>query len=299
MIGHSPILAANAMSQSRPWHPLRRALGVAVLFLPYAGLGVFAAVAVHEVVGHGLTAEALGGTFRGVLIDFDSHGRAFLTFPPREPDWTWMAILLGGVVSTSIVGILLLSSGLRWRGQPALALPLLILAFNCLLEGPAYAFWNAVRPGNEGDIAEFLALASSPAWRPAILIVSGLLMVASIWTMTALLFQITERWIAEDGQLRGVWRLALLLLVFGALPGGLWFAFDWNGSIPGIGALPSVVGAGLHMSAAVSLYWIRFRPCVVRPSARALTVSAILGWAAVTTVVFVAAVWLRHGLCWA
>jgi hypothetical protein len=156
-----------------------------------------------------------------------------------------------------------------------------------------------VRPAGEGDIGEFLALASSPVWRPAILIVSGLLMVASVWTMTALLFQITERWIAENGQLRGVWRLVFLLIAFGGLPGGLWFVFDWDQLLPGIGALPNVVGAALHVSAAVSLYWVRFRACVIRPSARASIIATTIGWAGVGAAIFATAVWLRHGLCWA
>jgi len=83
-------------------------------------------VAIHEVIGHGLTAIVVGGDFLGFQLDFDGMGYAYTTVGGET--WRHILVLSGGVVATSIIGLALLICGYAFRHRPWIALPLIVLS---------------------------------------------------------------------------------------------------------------------------------------------------------------------------
>ena len=88
--------------------------------LPLGYLGLLLAVVVHELVGHGLVALALGGTFRGFTIHWDAMGWAAVSPPAVDGVWRHVAILSGGIMATTIVGSALLVYAGRRRSDSVL-----------------------------------------------------------------------------------------------------------------------------------------------------------------------------------
>lgn len=77
-----------------------------VLFAAY--IGIISAVVVHEAVGHGLVAMALGGEFRGIGVYWDGMGWADVDFAGLSPiRQAW--VLAGGFLSTTLVAAILFS----------------------------------------------------------------------------------------------------------------------------------------------------------------------------------------------
>src|SRR5688572_22171752 len=72
---------------------------VLVLYLaPVAYCGALLGIAVHEFIGHGVTAWALGGEFSGFALRANVMGWAW-AYPARDaPGWHEVAILAGGVI---------------------------------------------------------------------------------------------------------------------------------------------------------------------------------------------------------
>ena len=273
----------------------RYALAV-LLALPFVYFGMLLATAVHEFIGHGLVTLAVGGSFTGVQLQFDGSGCAWFAFEPRRAEpWKLIAIRLGGVVSTIVVGLILLILSFRTRRSPCLALPLVALAANHLLEGPPYLFWNALHPLPPGDIGPIVA--TRPPARAACIAVGGTLMLATIWLCTALVLWVAESWLNDGQRLEGRRRLALLATIAG-LGGAAWFVGDWDQLAPGLGIWPSLVGLLLHVLAAASLWRTRWHLDPVPFSVRNALTSLAAGWGMATAAVLVIALWLRDGLYW-
>ena len=165
-------------------HSFARGYACAVLLLiPLAYLGMFFATMVHEVVGHGLIALSRGGDFLGFQVGLDGMGQAFTYLDPWAGEWEHVAVLSGGVVSTTVVGLVLLVVGARLR-SPVAALPILVLAFVCLLDAGSYVFWNSLSPIGPGDIGRILQTVDI-SWLPAALMgLGGIIMFGSIWAPT-------------------------------------------------------------------------------------------------------------------
>lgn len=264
------------------------------LVLPYAYLGLLLAVAIHEFVGHGLTAIMVGGSFTGVQLEFDGMGWAQATAPPDAATWKYTAVMAGGVISTMVAGIILLSLGWRTRRQPWIALPLLAIAANQILEGAPYLFWNAVHPVPPGDIAAIVS--GQPLARVACIIFGGTVMLAGVWCSMALLMWIAESWLNEGKRYLG-WSRFTALTVLG-FSGVAWFTFDWDQLAPGLAAWPNVVGLFIHLISAASIAPARWRIERSERNVRCTLISATAGWALVLFAIVVVGVWLRKGLTW-
>ncbi len=265
----------------------------ASLFL-WAYLGVLMAVAVHEVVGHGLTSIVVGGDFRGVMLGFDGMGwadtpRAFES-PVRA-----MTVLMGGVTSTVIVGLGL--GWLTWRFQrrPAMAGPLSALAAMHMLEGGPYMLVNSVHPAQPGDMARLIELAPGARWP---LIIFGTALVAA--TMLATVRFAT--WLIESLATNGRGLSHRLRVAAGFMiaiaASALEFTFDWESLAPGVGSWPNLgFSVGWLASAAVVVKW-HWVAQPLESSARSLWMSVGVGLIALGTVALIIGLWLRHGWSW-
>lgn len=275
----------------------RAALALAII-VPYAYLGGLLATLVHELMGHGLVCMAMGGRFLGFELHLDGMGYAYVPMPPDAAVWRWSTVLMGGVFSTIIFGAAFLLMTYTARRRPWLAIPLLAMAGNLLLEGSPYTFFNAMHPVPPGDIGKVLVINPHWLWRVGFAAAGGVVMVTAIWIITAIGFWLIESWVAAGQQLTGLARLAALLLL-NAAAGSLWFTFDWDQLAPGIGLWPNIIGLSLHLLAGMSLFWIRISPATLHVANRPMILSALLGWVTLTVAVVVTAVWLRHGVMWA
>ncbi len=262
--------------------------------IPYGYLAILLPVAVHEVVGHGLVALAVGGRFLGFQIGFDGMGYAIVPTPGEAGGWRALVVLMGGVTATTTLGLAMLLLTWLARRRPGIALPLLILSFGLLAEGPAYMFWNAWQPVPPGDIGRVLLLTGSASLRVGLMVVGGIAMVGSVVTFTLLLFALLESWVTAGGRLAARTR-ALLLIPLGAIPGAAWFVFDWDVLVPGVGVLPNVVGLLLHLASAALL--LLLHPRVPRPVGRSgLVAAAVIGWALAGASITAIALWLEKGV---
>ena len=109
----SSSLTCGSVAQVRPSRRvfLRRIVTLVLFVLPWGYVGVIAGVAVHEVVGHGLTALAVGGRFEGFELEWYGMGWASAYPAPGAPTWHASVVLLGGVTATVALGGLLLGPG--------------------------------------------------------------------------------------------------------------------------------------------------------------------------------------------
>ena len=271
----------------------RGLLAATVALLPFGYVGVLLAVVVHEVVGHGLVATLLGGSFEGFWIDFDGMGSASTGAPEGGEPWGAVAVLAGGIVATSLLGALLFAAGYALRRRTWLALPVVVVSFGLMTEGISYAFWNGVRPVPPGDVGRILRWVEEPALGVGVVLVSGVLLLAATWAFTALGFAVLQAWLRPGGELRGRAR-GWVLAWIGLAPGLAWLNLDWDQLAPGIGLLPNVAGLVLHLAAAASLLWIRPRlrgPCRVG----GWLAATLVGWGLAAATVLAIALWLPAG----
>jgi hypothetical protein len=271
---------------------------LAAYLVPVAYLGVIFAVAIHEIIGHGLTAFCLGGSFRGFILKWDGMGWASAAPAIGAPGWHQTVILAAGVVATTVCGIALLLGAWLWRKRFFLRMAMLILATNCLLEGPPYVLWNAYHPVAPGDIGRILMMGSD-GLRPILMLIGGLLTVASTAVLSALVFQGVEEWLGTGTRLEGRSRF-IALLVFLALPGVAGsFAFDWNQLAPGIGWFPCIAQAAAFVLMACLLYKRSFVPATEGPPITASRMPIAFAW--LVTLILLLAMWLYlgKGMYWA
>jgi len=136
----------------------RRLVWLTLFLAPIGYTANIFAVAVHEIVGHGLVAQLLGGRFIGFWMKSDGMGGAFAFAAADAPVSHSIIILAGGVIATTLVGFILLVVAIVLRRWLLSRLVLLVLSAACLLEGPPYVFWNAYHPVPPGDIGRVFEL---------------------------------------------------------------------------------------------------------------------------------------------
>ena len=124
--------------------PFAWRLSVLLLFMgPIAYIGSLLAVAIHEIIGHGLAALCVGGEFKGFLLKWDAMGYAFAYPPASAVRRDTIVILSAGVVATTLAGIAFLILAFIKKHQFFMHIVFLLFATHCLLEGLPYTFWNA------------------------------------------------------------------------------------------------------------------------------------------------------------
>lgn len=279
--------------------PLPVGIATVLLAALYIYPGTLIAVAVHEFVGHGLISMLLGGGFHGVMLDFGGMGWAAFTQPSSSPI-SEALVLRGGPVSTTLVGFVLLSLAWLLRYRPYISLPLTVVGGQCALEGTSYAFWNAVSvfvfgAMDDGDIGRVVEI--YPDLQLPIMIVAGLLMTLSIWSVTTLLLWLIESHVYAGVRLHGAglrsWAIAVSLI-----PASTWFLFDWNLLLPGMRHWPNVAAVALHLLAGATLVFKRPGPERAEASWRSLAISISVGFGLLIVFVTAIGVWLRHGVMW-
>ena len=117
---------------------------------PTGYVAFISAVAIHELLGHGVTAWLLGGTFQGFALMPDGMGWAASSAPDHEN-----IVLAGGVVAGVLAGVILLLLASRMT-HPLARMTCLLFAVCSLEDATSYAFWNSVFPRPPGDFGRIL-----------------------------------------------------------------------------------------------------------------------------------------------
>jgi hypothetical protein len=264
--------------------------------MPITYLGAILAVFFHEIIGHGLTAQLLGGRFKGFGVALDAMGWADIDAKGLSEQR--MAVMyLGGAASTTLFSLLFFAIGLAFRRKTQVRFLFLILGFSFMLDGLPYYFWDAIFLGGIGDFSMINTLYPDAPMRLAVIALCGSLMTAMIFLFNALYYRIALRLVGEGRLVSMKGKVAISLMIF-LQQTICWFIFDWDQIVPGVGMLPSVVGAAL---AAGALHFMilshasagREEPIKSTWRYKAPLVAA---WAACAATMLCIALWLQNGV---
>jgi hypothetical protein len=284
--------------------PLRRATGLVLFVLPIGYTAEILSVAVHEILGHGLSAALLGGTFSGFVLKWDAMGWAFCGLPPTAPLAHQVLYLASGVIATTVCGVIFLGLTFFFRRRPDIQLALLVVSLVCLMDGIPYVLWNAYHPVLPGDIGWIISLcreAQLPgisAIRWGLFTVSAFLFAGVTLVLCVSIFVRLEALVLDGRQFTGRSRVLALLCLL-VVPGWLgWFMFDWNQLIPGIGMLPDFVGAFTVVTAAAVLFWYRPRLEQETPVGAIAWHHVALSWMCLMATMLALGFWFQEGVQW-
>jgi len=295
---------SGTMKDVRSNSPIRRAAALVLFALPLLYVATIFSTAVHEILGHGLSAVLLGGDFSGFTLRWDAMGWAFSDLPAEAPRLHQILQLAAGVIATTVCGALLWGLVLFFRKRPDIQLVLLVGASILLVDGISYAFWNAYHPVAPGDIGRIIALCGGPQssevmiLRWGLLAAGGALLAGVTFCLGIAAFVRIETLILKEGQFTGTSRpLALFFLL--VLPGSAaWFVFDWNQVAPGIGFVPNVAGALSVFAVAVMLFWYRPRLKYAGPVPSITRRHVLLSWTCLLATVVSLLLWFSDGVRW-
>ncbi len=203
--------------RNRLLHFLTRMIIIISFLFPLAFISTFFATLSHEVLGHGLAAELMGGSFDGMEIHWTGQGLAHVTLP-GEPYGTSF-IFLAGIFANLIIGFILLRISLNREIPYFPRLVMTLLATDSILSASVYVLWNAMFKVDEYDISRVLALADSPSLRIFFVGAGLILTVGAVIIVNYFLFRILGEWLnadkdtgARDDRYRVVLLLAVLFL---------------------------------------------------------------------------------------
>jgi hypothetical protein len=283
-----------------------RAVRLAFFVLPIVYVAGALSAAVHEVLGHGLSAVLLGGEFSGFTVKWDGMGWAFATLPADGASASHQILFwASGIIATTVCGAILWGLVFFFRRRPDIQLAMLVTAFVLLISGIDYVVWNAYHPipstGDIGKIIMFCHILEFPdptVLRWVLLITGVLLFAGTTFYFCTSIFVRAEALILSGGRLTGKSRF-LVLFLFLVLPGAYAFlSFDLNQLAPGIGRVPNVAGALGIIAVAGLLFW--YRPKLKNGNSvplitwRHLVVSGTCLLVTITAL----ALWLNEGLIW-
>lgn len=186
---------------------------------------IIAAVVVHEAVGHGLVAMALGGDFRGIGIYWDGMGWADVDIIRLSPVRQAM-VFAGGFISTTIVAAILFFSSFRLRKKPFSGVVITPIAFAFLMDGAPYFFWDGIFKGGIGDVSGILRLYPGKALQIFIISSSAVLILGGIILFNALMYRNLRLIFSSEKNNRktGI----IIAAVLFALQTLAWLSFDWS-----------------------------------------------------------------------
>ncbi len=277
---------------------------LALFLLPIEYVAEILSVAVHEILGHGLSAMLLGGKFYGFILKWDAMGWAYAVLPTTAPPSHHIFYLASGVIAEIICGVIVLGLVFQLSERSDIQLALLVVSFVFLISGISYVLWNSYHPVPPGDIGRIITLSSGqqPPETSAvrwILFALGILFFGgtTFYFYKSIFIRIEELFL-NGGQFTGKSRL-LALFFFLALPGSIsWFTFDWNQLAPGIGLLPCVVGALSVVAMAVILFWYRPRS-IHKEYIHSITWRhVVVSCACLIATVIALALWFEDGVFW-
>ncbi len=242
---------------------IRRAATRSVLyfgaFLPLAYAATIAAVAIHEVLGHGVTAILLGGTLDRVVLRWDGMGYASTRLPENCAPVLQMLQLAGGALATIITGLPIFLIGVLLPSKSAWKLPLVVVGTLIALEGFTYLFFNSVYPRPPGDfgrllgIWQYTSLPGHAIGRAAMVLLGGAGTLAVMFLASAILHDTIACRLSESA--RPSLAMSIYVLAgFVILPSVLLsYMFDWNELIVGVGPFPNHVIVALTVVCAIAV----------------------------------------------
>lgn len=266
-------------------------LTLLVLFVvPTGYIAYIGAVAVHEVLGHGVVAWLIGGSFYGFALMPDGMGWASASSPEHEN-----VVLAAGVVVGALAGSVAFFVARRQR-HPLVRVAFLVFSASSLLDALPYVFWNSVFPRPPGDIGRILADVHVDSLRWALIVTSGASWLLATWITNAAAYECCERILGPVSRRRATF---FALTFFGLGPAATWFGFDWNQLIEDVGQFPQYVGATLQLTVVPGLLLTKRTPLASSAvSPRCWTFAIGGAWVVAGILLAVLVLWLRHGVSW-
>jgi hypothetical protein len=282
-----------------PIAPMKLGRNLLALFLvsaPVLYLGAILAVSIHEIIGHGLMAQILGGRLKGFGIGLDGMGWADVGVKGFSAQ-RMVAMYLGGAVGTTLCALAFFALGKAFRKNALARLVFCLLGFVFMLDGLPYYFWDAIFLGGIGDFSMVSNIYAGSALRIGTIALSGLLMAAMIALFNAWYYRIAIRFVGEAKPASMKSKIAASLMIF-LQQACCWFVFDWNQLVPGVGILPSATGTA---AAAITLLYMIFSAERVEKeesiaSKWSLKSLLIVLWAACAVTIICIALWLQKGI---
>ena len=262
-----------------------------LLFLvPLFYAAYVAHVAVHEVLGHGVTALLCGGTFSGFEIHLFGFGRAYVR-SSEYPD----LVSAAGVLAELAVGLPIMALALLDRRSILRRATLASIATLFLVPAAVYGFWGTYFARRPSDWGSILIDMPGPVLRLVLVICFGGLAVAACLTGSVIVFRSLVK---HMGPLRGG-RLIAVLAPYLAIGIALQFAIDWNQVIEHVGTIPQLGGALFQI--AVALLVPGWLPTAVEPEfipRRRWVVAIAASWAACIGLGLGIYFWAAQGVTW-
>ena len=282
----------------------RRTIFFVLFVLPIVYVAEILGVAVHEILGHGLSTILLGGKFFGFILKWDAMGWAFSYIPPDTPLSYHICYLASGIIVTTILGGIIFGLVFLFNKRIDIQLTLIVISFVCLMDGIPYLVWNSYHPVLPGDIGRIIALLTSQKYTGAsairwILFTIGIVLFIGItFNFCISFFSRIEKLILNGEQFTGKSRI-LGLVFYLVLPVSVgWLTFDWNQLTPGIGRLPNMVGVISVVAAAMLLFW--YRPQLKNNGILCpITLKhIIISWICLIIAVIAIVLWFKDGIIW-
>jgi hypothetical protein len=275
---------------------VKRFVAVILYAVPLLYISSILAVSIHEMIGHGLTTRLLGGIFQGATVKLDAMGWADVD-PQGFSPAALVTMYAGGAVSTGILTILLFSLGLLKRFGPLVRLTFFLIAFGFLQDGWPYYFWDSIIVGGIGDFSMIRNFYPSATLRFAVTVLSGAGLVSGIVLYNSVGYRLAGSLLGA-GFPQDRRRKIIFFSVWLVLQALLWFAFDWNQIVPGVGIFPSVTAIAI---AAVTMLIVETRglhkiPAQAEKNSGQLKVPLIIAWICCLGTFLTVALWLQNGI---
>ncbi len=275
---------------------------LAVFVAATATFGLWSSVLIHEAVGHGLTAWAVGGTFDGFSAGWGGDGVAFAFAPPGAPPWKDLAVRAGGVVVVLLGGIACFIGARRARPGSVRGLALVITGAVWSMSTIESVFWCAWTNDLPSDTMQVLSIVAGddPAVvesaRIAVSVVAGAIGVVVQWACLRSFIRRVEASFGGDPGLSAP-RAAVVLLTMYGLPAvaGAYVADFVHGGGVGISAAGHAA-ALISVGIGLMTWWRRAVPHPVPVNLRWRDV--IFAAVAVVAVAIAIHAWFRDGVRW-
>ena len=245
---------------------LKKWIKFILFFIPVVYLGTIAAVTLHEVVGHGLLARLLGGSFSGFGIMIDAMGWARVDLGSLST-LRQAFVLAGGSLVTTLLSVIFIVLAVKFKKHPLMRVTLITFALTFLCDGLPYYFWDALYRGGIGDASGILGLYPYEWLRILIILLSGAALLATIVFSNYALFELLHVLLGTKGKTYHFETIVIALTLF-VVQTIAWFSFDWTQLIPvpEVGVWPSVV------SMIITLVFLTSKIFLFKPKEHPVTV---------------------------
>ena len=293
------------MAEQRTTSLVRRFVWLTLFLAPIANVARIVSTANHEILGHGLAAVAVGGEFRGFILEWDGMGWALTELASDASTTDHIIHRAAGITANVLMGLVCLVLAYALRNRVIIRLSLLLLSFACLMGSMGYVLWNSYHPVPPGDVGQIIilwrlgGLPGATMIRNVLLIVSGIMYVPVRLFLYALILQAIEQALLGGERLSPRARF-WILLAFVVTPEATALAMSSGDSqiAPGIGWLPSIARAASTVFCAIVLYFFSRKP---NPRVPATTITwrhLLVSWGSLIIVMSMTLLWFQNGVTW-